>query len=212
MAKNNIDLSSLQQSINSSVQEYSNIPIPDDITKLQASQILAREVKLVSDEEKRIFDQKMQEDRFELDKDHKYWSEKFEEKKLEEEKQKNSAELELKKEEQKIANKRISLDSEKQNALLEIEKTRLKYDELKLDLEKTNLLMNEKARKDDLMFKYISLGFTVLIPAIMSGISLFVSWRVYKTTLKFKYIDEGMPDKLLENASKSVNDYVKRYY
>ena len=186
MAKSNIDLSDLKDCVSLSTKEYSNMPIPNDVTKMQANQILTREVKLIADEEKRIFDQKIQEDRFELDKDHKYWSEKFEEKKFEEEKSLNSAKMEF-------------------------EKSRLKYDELKLDLEKTNLLVNERSRKDDLIFKYVSLGITTLSSVILGVTSIVMSWKAYSTTLKFKYIDEGMPDKLLENAEKMVNDHVKRY-
>lgn len=203
------DLSSLQQSISTSVKEYSNIPMPDDASKLQAIQILAREVKLVSDEEKRIFDQEMQESRFELEKDRVYSAQNLELKKFEEEKAHNASELDLKKEEQEIARKRLRLESKKQNTLIEIEKERVEIEKLRLEQEKTNSLLTEKARKDDQKFKYISLGLSIGIPALTTLISLLVYRRLAYSNLKLIYADEGRPTVDFKDAVKCVKNLTR---
>lgn len=189
------DLSSLENGLTKAIENYSNVPMPDDVSKLQAIQILTREVKLVSDEKKRIFDQENQKERFELEKDHRYWSEKFEEKKFQEE--------------HELAKKRLDLDLEKSNALLKIETTKLELEKDRLECEKNNSIQLERNRKDDLKFKYISLGLTIGIPMLTTFISLMVYRKLAYTNLKLIYVDEGRPTMDYKDAVKSVKNLVK---
>lgn len=111
------DLSKIESSIKLTADEYSNIPLATDCTKLQALQILTKEISLVSNEKKRIFEEELSKSRFELEKDHKYWTEKFEEKKNDLENKTNESKLELESKkfesEKDINQKRLDLESKK---------------------------------------------------------------------------------------------------
>lgn len=129
--KTETNLNDLENSIDQTLKVYANMPLSEDSSKLQAIQVLSKEISLVTNEKKRVFDQEMQKERYELEKDDKYWREKFEEKKLNEE--------------QSLAKERLALDKDKQNAMLkieseklEIEKNRLESDKSRLELEKDN--------------------------------------------------------------------------
>ena len=47
------DLSNLESSVKSTIQEYSNMYLPNDCSKLQAIQVLTKEIGLISGEKKR---------------------------------------------------------------------------------------------------------------------------------------------------------------
>ena len=170
------DLSNLENSVKSTIQEYSNIYLPNDCSKLQAIQVLTKEIGLISGEKKRIFDEEMQKDRFELDKDHKYWSEKFEEKKFEDE--------------QDLAKKRLALEKSKIDSALKQEELKNQIETTRLEIEKTNLELNKQNAKEDRKYRYISLALTVGIPAVTTLISLLVYRKLAYNNLKLIYVDE----------------------
>lgn len=189
------NLSSLENGLDSTLKGYSELSLPSDCSKLQAIQVLTKEFSLVSSEKKRIFDEKLAEDRFQLEKDDKYWREKFEEKKLDQE--------------QTLERERLALDKEKQTFLLSIETTKLKLEEARLEIEKSNLELNKQKVKDDQKYRYLQLALTIGIPALTSLISLFVYRKLAYSNLKLIYVDEGRPTTDFKDAVKSVKNLTK---
>lgn len=189
------DLSSLESSVKSTIQEYSNTSLPNDCSKLQAIQVLTKEIGLISGEKKRIFDEEMQKERFELDKDHKYWNEKFEEKKFEGE--------------QALAKERLALEAKKLDETLKQEELKIQIETTRLEIEKTNLELNKQNAKEDRKYRYISLALTVSIPAITTLISLLVYRKLAYNNLKLIYVDEGRPTTNFNDAVKSIKNLTK---
>lgn len=189
------DLNNLESSVKSTMQEYSNISLPNDCNKLQAIQVLTKEIGLISGEKKRIFDEEMQKERFELDKDHKYWSEKFEEKKFEGE--------------QALTKERLSLEAKKFDEALKQEELKTRIETTRLEIEKTNLELNKQNAKEDRKYRYISLALTVGIPAITTLISLLVYRKLAYNNLKLIYVDEGRPTTNFNDAVKSIKNLTK---
>ena len=189
------DLSNLESSVKSTIQEYSNMYLPNDCSKLQAIQVLTKEIGLISGEKKRIFDEEMQKDRFELDKDHKYWSEKFEEKKFEDE--------------QDLAKKRLALEKSKIDSALKQEELKIQIETTRLEIEKTNLELNKQNAKEDRKYRYISLALTVGIPFVTTLISLLVYRKLAYDNLKLIYVDEGRPTTNFNDAVKSIKNLTK---
>ena len=189
------DLSNLESSVKSTIQEYSNIYLPNDCSKLQAIQVLTKEIGLISGEKKRIFDEEMQKDRFELDKDHKYWSEKFEEKKFEDE--------------QDLAKKRLALEKSKIDSALKQEELKIQIETTRLEIEKTNLELNKQNAKEDRKYRYISLIVTIGIPFVTTLISLLVYRKLAYDNLKLIYVDEGRPTTNFNDAVKSIKNLTK---
>lgn len=189
------NLSSLEESIKTSIEAYSNTELPSDCTKLQAIQVLTKEINLVTSEKKRLFDEEMARQRFELEKDDKYWREKFEEKKFADE--------------QSLAKERFKLESEKQKELLAIESTKLEIEKTRLNIEQSNLELNIRRTEDDKKYRYLQLGLTIGIPALTSIISLLVYRKLAYSNLKLIYMDEGRPTTDFKDAIKSVKNLTK---
>lgn len=189
------DLNSLESSVKLTIQEYSNISLPNDCSKLQAIQVLTREIGLISGEKKRFFDEEMQKDRFELDKDHKYWSEKFEEKKF--------------KSEKALAKERLALEAKKLDEDLKQEELKIQIETTRLEIEKTNLELNKQNAKEDRKYHYISLALTIGIPAVTTLISLLVYRKLAYNNLKLIYVDEGRPTTNFNDAVKSIKNLTK---
>lgn len=187
MSKTATDLSSLKSGLDTSISEYASISIDDD-RKLKTLQILIREFKLLTDEEKRLFDQQIQTERAELDKDHKYWSEKFEEKKFTQE--------------QELNNKRFELESKKFEILTEIEKEKLK-------IENYRLASELQSKKDEQKYRYISLGITIGVPLIMNFVTLLVYRKLSYDNLRLIYRDEGRPTVDFKDSVKLVRNLIK---
>lgn len=189
------NLSSLESNIETSIKEYSELPLPNDCDKLRALQILTKELALVTSERKRIFDQKLAEDRFELEKDDKYWREKFEEEKFNKE--------------QALAERRLALEEDRQKELLVIDTTRLQIEQARLDIERTNLELNIKKANDDKKYRYLQLALTIGIPALTSLVSLLVYRKLAYSNLKLIYMDEGRPTTDFKDAVKSIKNLTK---
>lgn len=189
------DLSSIEGSVKSTIQEYSNISLPNDCNKLQAIQVLTKEIGLISGEKKRIFDEEMQKERFELDKDHKYWSEKFEEKKFEGE--------------QALTKERLALEAKKLDETLKQEELKTRIEMTRLEIEKTNLELNKQKAKEDQKYRYISLALTIGVPAVTTLISLLVYRKLAYNNLKLIYVDEGRPTTNFNDAVKSIKNLTK---
>lgn len=189
------ELDTLKKNIGQTLTQYNNIPLANDCTKVQAAQVLLREVKMVSDEEKRIFDENMQKDRFELEKDHKYFTEDIEKKKFEYEKD--------------SFNKRLEMDENRNKNQYELDKLKLSIEERKLDLETSIYEMNKSNAEKERRFKLISLGATILVPAIVTLAELFVYRKLAYSNLKLIYVDEGRPTVDFKDSVKSVKNLIK---
>lgn len=176
------DLTKLESSLETSLNEYGNMGLPDN--KTQACQILMREIATISNEKKRISDEKSQAERFELEKDHRYWSEKLEDKKFD-------------------------LDKEKENFHEKIELMHIDLEKTKIDLEKSNLEFNKQLRKDEQKFKWISLGVTVIVPAVVSLITVCVYRKLAYANLSLIYKDEGRPTVDFKDSVKNIKGLIK---
>ncbi len=189
------EINSLKNSLEESIKKYKDMPIPEDIGKLQAIQLVAREAKVVSDIEKQEFEQKIQEDRYQLDKDHKYWQEHFEES--------------THKDEHALAEKRLEFESKKQDSMLEIEKTKLEIEKARLEIERSNVESLKESKRDEAKYRWISLGLTLGIPFVTSLISLIVYRNLAYSNLKLIYRDEGRPTSDFKDAVKCVKSLTK---
>lgn len=186
MGKNR-NLNSLEKSLESSLTTYEGLDVDDD-NKVRVLGIIAKENKILTDLEKAKSDESVAEERFELEKDHRYWSEKMEEKKFE-------------------------FDKSNKDIENEISKTRLSIDQTRIEMEKSNLeLAKQKAQFDRTTF-FITTGvslFTVLLSTVMTAVTLHTYKKIVYTNYKLIYLDEGRPTKELENAIKQVNNLIKR--
>ena len=195
MAKENI-IQNLEERITTHLDKYKdNYTIPEDYNSLQAIQLISKELTVINTEKKRIFDEKMNESRLELEKDHKYWQEKFESDKFNKE--------------HELAQKRLELDTSKQNQMLSIESTRLEIEKTRLKLEESKLELDKQKNKDDQKYRYLQLGLTIGVPAITSLISLLVYRKLAYNNLKLIYVDEGRPTTDFKDAVKCVKNLTK---
>lgn len=211
--KKEIDLNNLEQGAIKTIEEYSKMPLPDDYSKQQTLQMLTKELGLISSEKKRVQDSTLQEERFELEKDHKYWNEKFEERKfkLEEDKFKNTS----KQEESKLGleERKLNLEEEKFKDASKNEEFRLELEKIRLDIEKSNLefqrqnaLEERKLKKWTLIFQIASFGVSTLTTII----GLCLSNKLAYDNLKLIYVDEGRPTTEFKDSCKVIRNYIKR--
>ena len=146
--KKEIDLNNLEQGAIKTIEEYSKMPLPDDYSKQQTLQMLTKELGLISSEKKRVQDSTLQEERFELEKDHKYWNEKFEERKfkLEEDKFKNTS----KQEESKLGleERKLNLEEEKFKDASKQEASKLELEKAKFKDNSTNEEFRRKLEEE----------------------------------------------------------------
>lgn len=196
------DLTSLESCLQQTIDDYSNIPIAGEYNKVQACQILTRELKLISDEKKRISDEKLQNERFQLEKDHRYWDEKFQE-------TKHKDESDIAKERLDLDKKRFDLDEKRQDSIEENDKLRLEIEKSRLDLEKATFEFTVQNSKEERKFKWISLGLSIGVPALTTLITLLVYRNLAYSNLKLIYVDEGRPTQDFKDACKSVKNLIK---
>ena len=95
-----------------SVQKVIDSDIPDDADTIKVFKLFAAQQKLISDEEKRAFDEAQARERLQIDKDQKMFNQDLDKKKFEEEKKQHAAELDLR-------TKEYNLALEKQNAMID---------------------------------------------------------------------------------------------
>lgn len=168
--KKEVDLSAVESGIEQSIKEYSNIPLPDDLTKIQALQIVSKEVKMISDEQTRRSNEHIQEERLQLDKDRVYESQKLEKDKFKEEQKKNENDYNL-------AQERINLDKRR------------------LDLDEKIFLANEEGKKREKVFNLIGDIAKVAIPAMLTLIGTAIYVKFMKQCMAITMIDNGLVPK-----------------
>lgn len=176
----------------------------DDILKQKMSEeadyskvlnVFVKQQKVISDEESRNFNEKMQEKRYELEKDKVYSSQNLEEKRFNKENE--------------IKEKEISLNEEKNKALIDIEKLKFDLELKKFELESKNNENNVKNAFEERKFRYISLGITTFASLAGIIIPLIVYKKLAYANLKLIYRDEGRPTQDFKDSVRLVKQLTK---
>lgn len=186
---NDTELKNLKEGLKSDLENFSNV---DDENKSRVLQNIVKEVNLISNEEKRNFDEKMQEDRFELQKDHQYSSEKLEQDRF------------------KLEQERCGLQKLSAEHSQKLEEIRLELEKDRLNFDRDQAKVQEEFRKSQVKQQYISLGvttalglFTVLVPVVAYA-------ALFKRNLKYIYIDEGRSTQELQALLRNSNNLIKK--
>ena len=192
-----------------SVESVVKDGIPVDLDYLKALQIFIRQQKLITDEETRFFNEKMQEERFTLEKDRVYSSQKLDIDKLAEEKRMHDAELTFKEKEANLAGKRYRLDRDKQKALLEIESAKLEIEKMRLEMERESSKLTIENAQSERKFKYASLAVTTIVGLLSIVVPLVVYRKLAYANLKLIYKDEGRPTQDFKDAVRAIKGLTK---
>lgn len=175
-------------------------------TEADANASLTTLVKLnsiVSNEEKRKFDERLKEEQFALEKDHTYSQDKINESRLKEDIKNNSErnELEKRKFEQQVSN-----DSTRND----IEKLRLEIEKDRLAMQRMDCAQKVKDSHDEKMFRWISFGVTTGLGLVTTIVPILVYRKLAYTNLKLIYKDEGRPSTEYKDAIKSVQNLIRK--
>lgn len=192
MAKD-IDLNSLEQSLKKTIEGYSDIAVDNnaDITKAQALQILSKELKMVSDEKTRSFNEDLQSRRYELEKDKVYESQKIERDKLNDERENNKKNYDL-------ALKRIEIDLKK----IDIENRKLNFEE------KQYIEDNLAKRKEKILAITLDI-IKVIIPTAGSIIAAWIYVKFMKQCMSITMVDNGIVSKQVQDIIKQFDKFAK---
>lgn len=191
MAKE-LNLNSLEKELETSIQEYTNISLNnEELTKIQALQILSKEFKLVSDEKARTFNEDIQLKRYELDKDKIYEAQKLERDKFNHEKDINEKNYELN-------IKKLDLD------LLKVQN-----EQRRLDLDEKIYISNEANKKFEKVLSTSVEILKILIPIIGSICATGIYVKFMKQCMSITMIDNGIVSKPTQEIIKQFDKYAK---
>lgn len=130
------DIKKIVDGLKTSVDNYANIELHSDITKVEALSIIVKEFGIINAIEKREFEEKLQKDEYELRKDHTYALDNLDKQKFEFEKKKHDDSINLDKSKLDLEKDKLDLEKDKLNQSINL-------DQQKIDLEK------EKSNKDN---------------------------------------------------------------
>lgn len=184
------------------IKELDNYSLPDNMDYVLALNTFVKEQKVISDEETRIFNEKIAEERLQLEKDKIYHSQKMEIDKLNEDKKKNENDYEYNL-------KKLKLEKKKNDSLISIETLKLEIEKMKLEIEKENLKLNISKEKEETKFKYVSLGITTFVSFMGIIIPLIVYKKLAYANLKLIYRDEGRSTVEFKDAVKCIKNMTK---
>lgn len=190
MAKE-LNLSSIEKALETSINDYSNMQSDSELTKIQALQILSKEFKMISDEKTRLFNEDMQFKRYELDKDKIYETQKLERDKFNHEREKDEKEYELNL-------KRYELD------LLKV-----KNEQRRIDLDEKIYMSNEKHKKFEKVLTITTDVLKSFIPVIGSVIATGIYVKFMKQCMAITMIDNGIVSKTVLEQIKQFDKYAK---
>lgn len=191
MAKE-LNLNSLEKELETSIQEYTNMSLNnEELTKIQALQILSKEFKLVSDEKARTFNEDIQLKRYELDKDKIYEAQKLERDKFNHEKDINEKNYELN-------IKKLDLD------LLKVQN-----EQRRLDLDEKIYISNEANKKFEKVLSTSVEILKILIPIIGSICATGIYVKFMKQCMSITMIDNGIVSKPTQEIIKQFDKYAK---
>lgn len=191
MAKE-LNLNYLEKELETSIQEYTNMSLNnEELTKIQALQILSKEFKLVSDEKARTFNEDIQLKRYELDKDKIYEAQKLERDKFNHEKDINEKNYELN-------IKKLDLD------LLKVQN-----EQRRLDLDEKIYISNEANKKFEKVLSTSVEILKILIPIIGSICATGIYVKFMKQCMSITMIDNGIVSKPTQEIIKQFDKYAK---
>lgn len=185
-----------------SVDDYKDIRIPEDLDKNKALQILIKETKLISDEEKRFFDEKMQQSRYELEKDRIYMSSNLETKKFNKDCEFKEKDLSILKDKNNIERRKLKLQQS-------IEQSKIELEKLKMDIEQQNSRMLLESQKEERKLRYITLAITTVSGLISVLAPLFVYRKLSYSNLKLIYKDEGRSTQDFKDSVRCIKNLTK---
>lgn len=190
------DLKKLKEKAKS-LEDLIDKGVPADMDYKEALTTLIKLNKIISDEETKTFSEKIQSDRYELDKDRTYSGQTLEKEKFAEDKKMRAEELGIKKREMALAETRQATSEKLETIKLDIEKTRL-------EIERENLKNNIDSQKSERIFRYISLGITTLVGVLGVFVPLLVYRKLAYANLKLIYRDEGRPTQDFKDAVRCI--------
>ena len=253
------ELETLEKGLTQTVTEYNNIPLTD-ADKGKTLSILEKETKIISSENKSIFDEELSTKRFELEKDKVYSSQKLDDKKFEQDvKQKtfdnnikteelnltkdkfnqdvknqefgNSIKTEelnltkdkfnqdvknqefdnsIKTEELELNKAKFSQDVKNQEFENSIKQQELELSKLKMENDRKMALIQEQSRKNEQIFRYVSLGVTAVTTLTGIIVPLIAYSRLAKTNLYHIYKQEGRSTKEFDEAIRNVKALIRK--
>lgn len=110
----------------------------------------------------------------------------------------------------KLAKKKIGLEEKRLNFTVNEAAANAEIRKRELELREKELEDNKRSRKENLRFQLVTLGVTVIVPAIVSFVGLMVYKRQNDRALQMTLIDNGLPSSAYKDSSKNVNDYIMR--
>ena len=171
-----------------SVESVVNRSIDEDTDYMKVLQIFIKQQKLIADEETRVFNEKMQEERFQLEKDRIYSDQQLGINKLAEEKRMHDAELTFKE---------------------KIESTKLEIEKMRLELERESSRATLENAQSERKFRYVSLAVTTIVGLASVIVPLVVYRKLAYANLKLIYKDEGRPTQDFKDAVRCIKNLTK---
>ena len=195
------DLQTLSSGISDTINEYRN-----STTQAERGAALGNLQKLtniVGNEEKRIDENALKQDQFQLNKDHVYAQDKLEENRFKQQVKDNSERNELAK---KQFEQQVKDNSERN----ELERLKLEIEKMRLDMQREDLNQKKIDSRNDMRFRLITFGVTTVIGLAEVVIPLMVYRKLAYTNLNLIYRDEGRPSNDYKDAIKNVKQMIKR--
>ena len=195
------DLQTLSSGISDTINEYRN-----STTQAERGAALGNLQKLtniVGNEEKKIDENALKQDQFQLNKDHVYAQDKLEENRFKQQVKDNSERNELAK---KQFEQQVKDNSERN----ELERLKLEIEKMRLDMQCEDLNQKKIDSRNDMRFRLITFGVTTVIGLAEVVIPLMVYRKLAYTNLNLIYRDEGRPSNDYKDAIKNVKQMIKR--
>lgn len=228
------ELETLEKGLTQTVTEYNNIPLTD-ADKGKTLSILEKETRIISSENKSIFDEELSTKRFELEKDKVYSSQKLDDKKFEQDVKQKTFDNNIKTEELNLTKDKFNQDVKNQefgNSIkteeLELNKAKFSQDvknqefensikqqelelsKLKMENDRKMALIQEQSRKNEQIFRYVSLGVTAVTTLTGIIVPLIAYSRLAKTNLYHIYKQEGRSTKEFDEAIRNVKSLIRK--
>ena len=228
------ELETLEKGLTQTVTEYNNIPLTD-ADKGKTLSILEKETRIISSENKSIFDEELSTKRFELEKDKVYSSQKLDDKKFEQDVKQKTFDNNIKTEELNLTKDKFNQDVKNQefgNSIkteeLELNKAKFSQDvknqefensikqqelelsKLKMENDRKMALIQEQSRKNEQIFRYVSLGVTAVTTLTGIIVPLIAYSRLAKTNLYHIYKQEGRSTKEFDEAIRNVKTLIRK--
>ena len=203
------ELETLEKGLTQTVTEYNNIPLTD-ADKGKTLSILEKETKIISGENKSIFDEELSTKRFELEKDKVYSSQKLDDKKFDQDVKQKAFDNNIKTEELNLTKEKFDQDVKNQEFENSIRQQELELSKLKMENDRKMALIQEQSRKNEQIFRYVSLGVTAVTTLTGIIVPLIAYSRLAKTNLYHIYKQEGRSTKEFDEAIRNVKSLIRK--